>query len=152
MIKLIFKDKSKKLFNLTSFDGEKKLEAAWYSMHNDDKFNDKKFNITTDTGEKISVKLLDISECKFDDSTYIKAEVRTKREEPKKIKSFNDSVKETLERDEKRKVELLFSELKKRNIPIDLRDPMLIKTIRAVKRTYQDSKIPFLANLYCNMR
>jgi len=57
MIKIKMVDGHIEIFNLKSFDREKALYCAWYSMRDDDKFKNKLFRITTDTGEAIEIKM-----------------------------------------------------------------------------------------------
>lgn len=152
MIKLCLKNQPEKLFNLNDFETEKKLEAAWKSMAGEEKYENKRFNITTDTGEKLSLLIGEIEDCKFDDCEYIKAEVHTKRDEPKKEKSMAEIIRESAIQEGDRKTELLLNEIRKRNVPIDLTDPRLQMAIKYVKEDISDSRIPFYANLYANMK
>lgn len=148
MIKLQLKNNIKKCFNLKNFDTEKRLQAAWYSMSGDLKFENKKLKITTDIGEELFLPINDILDCVFDESTYVKAEVHLKKEEkPDLSEQLNNSIKA----EEDRKVNLLFNELRKKGVIINPMDPMLQKIIKDVKNDLSDSKIPFYANLYATL-
>jgi len=73
MITLKLKDGTKHMFNLKSFDRERALHDAWYSMSGDPKFESKKLKITMDTGETIQPVISDIEDIKFEESEYYRA-------------------------------------------------------------------------------
>ena len=72
MIKFKLSDGRLEIFNLKNFEREKALYCAWYSMKNDEKFKDKIFRIRTDLGENLEIKIGQISDCIFDESTYVR--------------------------------------------------------------------------------
>jgi len=161
MIKLSLKNSPDKLFNLKDFSTEKKLEAAWKAMTNEPKFEHKRFNITTDLGDQLSLKIGDITNCKFDDSTYIKAEVHTKRDEPKPppppkdpYGAFMDKIEEKNKERERRNIEKFLSILRQRGHRVNMNDPALIDILEYVKkaRDGENFKIQMYANLYTNTK
>jgi len=75
MIKLTMSDGSVKKFNLKNQEREMTLHGAWYAMHGgDEKYKTKAFNITTDKGEKLHLKISEIT-VEFDDACYVEARV-----------------------------------------------------------------------------
>jgi len=58
--------------NLKSFDREKALRDAWYSMHGDDKYADKKFRVTTTDGHKYEIRVSDIAVLEHSPVEYYK--------------------------------------------------------------------------------
>jgi len=69
MLTIILKDNSVLEFNLKDFKTEKKLYHAWFSMHDDEKYKNKKFKIIADTGKHFSIFISEIKNCKFDKKT-----------------------------------------------------------------------------------
>jgi hypothetical protein len=72
MIKLKLFDGRLEIFNLKNFDREKAFYCAWHSMRGNKKFKNKLFRIMTDTGEKLEIKLGQISECEFSEIIYVR--------------------------------------------------------------------------------
>ncbi len=164
MIKLSLQNKNK-LFNLNDFETEKRLVAAWKSMRDDKKFVNKRFNITTDTGEKLSLVIGEIVDCIFDDCEYIKAEVHTKKEEPKKEEPkqappkdpydiFMDKINKNQKDQERENLEKFFGIVRGANIIVDPNDPNLLQILDHVKKVggHDTFKIKMFANLYINTK
>jgi hypothetical protein len=59
-------------FNLKSFEREKALHDAWYSMHGDPVYANKKFRVITMAGAKFEVAVDDITSMDFQEAEYYK--------------------------------------------------------------------------------
>jgi len=71
MVKLELTTGTDVCFNLKSFDREKSLYNAWYSMSDMPKYQYKKFEITTDTDVHFLYAIRDIKNCTVTESVYI---------------------------------------------------------------------------------
>lgn len=77
MITLTLKNNSEKKFNLKDYETEMNLHNAWFAMHDDKKYKNKRFKIITDMGENLSILISEIKNCEFNESFYIKNSVKS---------------------------------------------------------------------------
>jgi len=70
MITIKLKDETIKKFNMPSFEREKSFKNAWYSIHGDEKYDNKSFKIQTET-ETLNYKINDIIECDFEEVLHL---------------------------------------------------------------------------------
>jgi len=71
MLTIVLKNNLVLKFNLKDFKTEKRLYHAWFSMHDDEKYKNKKFKIITDTGKNISLFISEIKNCEFDEKMHL---------------------------------------------------------------------------------
>jgi hypothetical protein len=145
---IIFKIKNEKeiRFNLKSWEREQQLCNVVSQLKKEN--SNSKINLTTTYNEAISFKPIEVEKCEFVESEHVRAEVHEKTNASKK--TFTDSIMENLEKKQKERVTKFLELLKLQNVPINMNDPLLLRTIESVKSS-TDSKIPFYANLYANM-
>jgi hypothetical protein len=136
-------------FNLKTREREEALRNLWLDHHplSD---GDRKFKITTDTGQVLTLCLKNISGIESNESYYAKPEVHTtprqERVDPKV--EFYNKMKEHAEKRERENCDLFFSELNSRGVTPDLNDPSLVSVLNSVKKETDREKIPIYANLY----
>lgn len=151
MITLLFNDDTKKCFNLNNNEREEALYSAWFSMQGDEKYADKKINITTHTGEKLSLKISEIKDCKYEDCLFygnpeikdIKDKEEPKEEKPKSAYDF-------LEQRKKKNIDAFFAELTKRKINPKPDDEFLMHILPYVEKDMNGSKIKYYVNIFAN--
>lgn len=127
MITLKLKNGTKHLFNLKSFDREKSLKDAWYSMSGDEKFADRKLKITMDTGIVITPRISEIEDVVFEESEYcrtsrvgsVNEDARTQKSQ-ERIRTDTDKVQDFIRRREDRNIDFFMKELRKQGIDLDL--------------------------------
>lgn len=156
MIIITLNDDTEKCFNLNNNDREKALYNAWFSMSDEKKYADKRLKITTHKNEVLNLKISEIKDCKHEDCIYydnpeVKNTNDQKKEEPKPKPNFMDQINAAQKKKEEERIESFLTELRNRNITINLNDPVLMKILENVKKS-EGWKIQLYANMYENSR
>lgn len=144
-------------FNLKNFEIEKKVLDAWHAMGGDAKYTSKVFKFTTRDGEILKYRLGEITDCKFREAEYFKADVighindrKKKKKESKQ--DFSQNFMDILDRKRKTKeesnVKKFMVELYKAGVRPNMDDPFLLKTLESVRKCDSDLKMNMYVNLY----
>jgi hypothetical protein len=159
MITITLNDNTKKCFNLNNNEREEALYNAWFSMNDDIKYANKRLKITTHKNEVLNLKISEIKNCKHEDCIYCdNPEVghiknrQKKKEEPKPEPSIMDRLNAAQKHKEEVRIELFLTELRNRNVAINLNDPTLLQILENVKKSNEKWRIQLYANMYESLK
>lgn len=151
MITITLNNDTKKCFNLSSNDREQALYSAWFSMHDDKKYDDKKLKITTHTNEKLCLKISEIKDCKYEDCVYFdNPEVGDIKKEKELKENPVKTAAENLAKRKEKNMQKFFGELNLRNITVRPDDPFLSEILQYVEKDFGGHKISYYANIYAD--
>jgi hypothetical protein len=139
-------------FNLKTREREEALRNLWLDHHPLSE-GDRKFKITTDAGQILTLCLKEITGIESNESYYAKAEVHTtpRQESVDPKVEFYRKMKEHAEKREQENCDKFFSILASHGITPDLDDPSLERVLSSVRKETETAKIPIYANLYMAM-
>jgi len=151
MIKITLRNGDIKRFNLKDFDREKSFKNAWYSMHGDEAYDEKKMRITTSDGTT-DYKINDIMECEHDDFVLVSGEVSSGPPKKEKPRDESADIMSHMDKIKKERTERFIAQIRSKGVEPNMNDPMFIQVLESVQNDHSDFKLPLYANLYCNSK